>query len=221
MMCCALLLGASLAANVGAQTPASFKIGDKVESNISGTWQPGTIVQQMQNSSGKFYLVNADGESHSWDRWASAEQVRKATGLLSPTAMAHNELVALGEMKPPAKGSIDEALQHVIRDRYVSQGTSEFPVTVTFQGLVVGKTHRYGGPDTNGESADGPGGTAGTIVYPVSAQYYYRTAFRDAYLTSQQDNVFYCFKDAFSKWQCNLGPGKSGLKKWREERMPG
>ena len=56
-------------------------------------------------------------------------------------------------------------------------------------------------------------------MYPVSAQYYFRTAYRDAYLTNQQDERFSCFKNAFDAWQCNLGAGGRGtVKTFREER---
>ena len=99
-------------------------------------------------------------------------------------------------------------------------GEQGIPATVTFQGFLIGQTHPYGRPDVYGESADGPGGTASTTVYPVSAQYYYRVAYRDAFLTYQQDEVYKCFKNSFGKWQCNPASGGRGMvKKFREERV--
>ena len=214
-----LVLTMSLAfASQSAAQAAAYKVGDKIECQVTGKWQPGTIVKTMQNSSGYFYLVNNDGEASSWDRWASQSQIRARTGLISETAKARNELTALGMLAAPKAGSLDETFQTLIRERYEQQGSREFPVTVTFQRLVIGKAHPYSRPDVTGESADGPGGTAGTTVYPVNAQFYYRTAYRDAFLTNQQDDLFLCFKNGFSKWQCNLGSGRGTIKKFREER---
>ena len=166
-----------------------------------------------------FYLVNNDGEASTWDRWASASQIRARTGVISETDQAKNELTALGALNAPKAGSLDETFQKLIRERHEQQGSKEFPVTVTFQGFLIGQTHPYGRPDVYGESADGPGGTANTTVYPVSAQYYFRTAYRDAFLTNQQDERYSCFKNSFGEWQCNLGSGGKGMvKKFREER---
>jgi len=213
-----VLLSHAFARQAPAQTGAAYKVGEKIECDITGKWQPGTIVQVAPNSTGIFYLVNNDNEAHTWDRWASAAQIRARTGVISETVKAHNALMALGMLNAPKPGSLDETFQSLIRDRYASQGSKEFPVTVTFQGFLIGQTHAYGGPDARGESADGPGGSAGTKVCSVSAQYYYRVAYRDAYLTNQQDDLYLCFKNAFDKWQCNLGSGNGAVKRYREER---
>ena len=122
-------------------------------------------------------------------------------------------------MKAPGGGSLEETFQSLIRERYQLQGSKEFPVTVTFQGLRIGQTHAYGRADVHGESPDGPGGNASTVVYPVSAQYFHRHAFRDAFLSYQQDEIYKCFKNSFAKWQCNPAHGGRGLvRQFREER---
>jgi hypothetical protein len=204
----------------GPQVDATYKIGDRIECNVTGRWQPGTIVRAQPGGGGElFYLVNNDGEAATWDRWASSSQIRVSTGLISETAKARNALTALGALNAPKAGSLDETFQGLIRERYELQGTREFPVTVVFQGFLVGQTHAYARPDIYGESTDGPGGTASTTVYPVSAQYIHRHAYRDAFLTYQQDEVYQCFKNAFGKWQCNPASGGKGmLNKFREER---
>jgi hypothetical protein len=70
-----------------------------------------------------------------------------------------------------------------------------------------------------GSDGTRPGGTASTTVYPVSAQYTHRHAYRDAFLTFQQDEIYKCFKNAFGKRQCNPASGGKGtIKKFREER---
>jgi hypothetical protein len=204
----------------GAQVVTTYKIGDRIECNVTGRWQPGTIVKAQPGGGGElFYLVNNDGEAGTWDRWASSSQIRASTGLLSETAKARNALIALGALKGPKAGSLDETFQNLIRERYELQGSKEFPVMVVFQGFLVGQTHAYGRPDVHGESADGPGGTSSTTVYPVSAQYTHRHAYRDAFLTFQQDEIYQCFKNAFGKWQCNPASGGKGMiNKSREER---
>ena len=196
------------------------KVGDRIECQVTGNWQPGTIVKVQLGGDGElFYLVNNDGEASAWDRWASSSQIRARTGLISETAKARNELTALGALEAPKAGSLDETFQKLIRERYELQGGKEFPVTVTFQGFLIGHTHPYGRADVYGESADGPGGTANTIVYPVSAQYIHRHAYRDAFLIYQQDEVYKCFKNSFGKWQCNPASGGKGMiNKFREER---
>lgn len=139
--------------------------------------------------------------------------------MISDTARARAELTALGALKAPKVGSLDDTFQNLIRERYELQGSKEFPVSVTFQGLLIGQTHPYARPDVSGESADGPGGTAGTTVYPVSAQYTHRHAYRDAFLTYQSDERYSCFKNSFGKWECNAASGGRGtIKQFREER---
>lgn len=215
-----LILCPAFASQAIAQAAVPYKIGDKIECQVTGKWQPGTIVNVQTGGSGElFYLVNNDGEAHTWDRWASTAQIRARTGLISPTAKANNELTALGALKAPKAGSLDETFQNLIRERYELQGSKEFPVTVSFQGFLIGQTHPYARADVYGESADGPGGTAGTTVYPVNAQYTHRHAYRDAFLTYQSDERYSCFKNSFGKWECNPGSGGKGtIKQFREER---
>ena len=215
-----LILYSAFAPQASAQVSTTYKTGDRIECNVTGKWQPGTIVKAQAGGSGEmFYLVNNEGEASTWDRWASSSQLRARSGLISETTQARNELAALGALKAPNVGSLEETFQNLIRERYALQGSKEFPVTVTFQGLRIGQTHAYSRPDVYGESSDGPGGTAGTTVYPVSAQYYYRVAYRDAFLTYQQDEVYKCLKNSFGKWQCNPDAGGKGtIKKFREER---
>ena len=208
-------------AQQGVPIAALYKIGDKIECQVTGRWQPGTIVRvQPSGSGGLVYLVNNDGEASTWDRWASPSQIRARTGLISETTKAHNELTALGALKPPKAGSLDEVFQNLVRERYELQGSKEFPVTVTFQGFLIGQTHPYARPDLHGESTDGPGGTGSTTVYPVSAQYVHRHAYRDAFLSYQSDERYSCFKDSFGKMQCNATSGGKGtVKQFREERI--
>jgi hypothetical protein len=211
-----------------AQAPATYKVGDRVDllvgsaniggKYVGGKWQPGTIVQVTQAAYELMYLVHHDDDSSNHDNWASSLQLRAPTGLISETAKVRNELAALGALKAPKAGSLDETFQNLIRERSELQGSKELPVTVTFQGFLVGETHRYARPDVDGESADGPGGTANTIVYPVSAQSTVRTAYRDAFLTYQWDERYSCFKNAFGKWDCNLTGGRGMIKQFREER---
>jgi len=199
---------------------AMYKVGDRIESHVTGNWQPGTVINVQRGGDGQWnYLINNDGEAHTWDRWASLSQVRVSTGLVSPTMLARNELAALTALKAPKAGSLDEIFQNLIRESYELQGSKNFPVTVTFLGFAIGQTHLYARPSDYGESIDGPGGIASTIVYPVSVQFYHRHASSDAFLTYQQDEVYKCFKNGFGKWQCNPSSGGKGLvKKFREER---
>jgi hypothetical protein len=215
-----LVLYPAFAGQAVAQVATTYKVGDKIECQVTGKWQPGTIVNAQPGGGGElFYLVNNDGEAHTWDRWASASQIRARTGLISPTAQAHNELTALGALKAPKAGSLDETFQKLIRERYEAQESKEIPVTVTFQGLLIGQTHPYARADVYGESSDGPGGTASTTVYPVSGQYTVRKAYRDAFLTYQYDERYSCFKNSFGKWECNATSGGKGMiKQFREER---
>lgn len=215
-----LILYPAFARQANAQVDAAYKIGDKIECNVTGKWQPGTIVSaQLGGGGDMFYLVNNDGEASTWNRWASASQIRARTGLISPSDEARNELAALRALEAPRAGSRDETFQRLIRERYEQQESKEIPVTVTFQGFLIGKTHPYARPDVYGQSSDGAGGTAGTTVYPVSAQYTVRKAYRDAFLTFQYDEDYSCFKNSFSKWECNAGSGGRGMvNKFREER---
>ena len=203
-----------------AKPSAMYKVGDKIESQVTGRWQPGTIVSVQRGGDGQLnFLVNHDGEASTWDRWASAAQIRARTGLISETAKAHNELAALGALKAPKAGSLDQTFQDLIRQRYESQGNKGFPVTVVFQGFAVGRTHPYAQPDVHSESADGPGGRPNTLVYPVSAQYTHRHSFRDAFLSYQSDERYSCFKNSFEKWECNAASGGRGtIRQFREER---
>jgi hypothetical protein len=215
-----LILSLAFARQASAQGAATYKVGEKIECKVTGTWQPGTIVASQLGGDGELaYLVNNDGEAHTWDRWASSSNLRARTGLISKTEQARRELAALGVLKAPKVGSLDEVFQNLIRESYQLQGSTEFPVTVTFQGLLIGQTHKYARADIYGESSDGPGGAANSIVYPVSAQYFHRHAFRDAFLSYQEDAVYKCFKNAFGKWQCNPDAGGKGrIKDFREER---
>jgi hypothetical protein len=220
-----LILFPALARLATAQT---YKAGDKIDvlagsgeingKYVGGHWVPGTIVRVTQTTRQLMYLVNNDGEQPNQDAWYAGLQLRPRAGALSDTEKAHNELVALGELPAPRPRSWEEAFQGLIRERYTRLGSEELPVTVTFQGMRIGRSHKYGAPDVHGESDDGPGGSAGTIVYPVTAQYYVRTAHPTSYETVQRDDLFLCFRNGFGKWQCNPGDGKGPIKTYREER---
>jgi hypothetical protein len=215
-----LILYPAFALQAVAQAATTYKVGDKIECQVTGKWQPGTIVTVQPGGSGElFYLVNQEGEAHTWDRWASSSQIRALTGLSSPTVTAQNELAALVALKAPKAGSLDATFQSLIRERYEAQESKEIPVTVVFQGMVIGQTHPYARADVYGESSDGPGGTESTSVYPVSSQYTVRKAYGDAFLTYQYDEHYSCFKNSFGKWECNPNSGGKGMvKQFREER---
>src|SRR5438874_796088 len=70
-----LMLYSTLAHRADAQ-PAAFKVGDRIEANVTGKWQPGTIVRVQPGGGGDlFYLVNTDGEGSNSDRWNSSAQI--------------------------------------------------------------------------------------------------------------------------------------------------
>jgi hypothetical protein len=104
---------------------------------------PGTIVKAQPGGGGElFYLVNNDGEAATWDRWASSSQIRARTGLISETAKARNELIALGALKAPKAGSLDETFQNLIRERYELQGSKEFRSRLLFKdSSLARRTH--------------------------------------------------------------------------------
>jgi len=110
----------------------------------------------------------------------------------------------------------------LILERYEHKSKSEQDptVTVSFQTLKLGATHAWR-RGIGGESPDGPGGRVGTTVYPVKAIYtvctdvpgYQPSGFRGWIKTRQDNNNFYCFKNQFGEWQCNLGEGTMGEEK--------
>ena len=79
------------AAPTTAQATPIYQVGDKIECNVTGKWQPGSIVLASSKPTGMFYVVNNDGEAHTWDRWASADQIRRRTGLMSPTEQVRTD----------------------------------------------------------------------------------------------------------------------------------
>jgi hypothetical protein len=84
------------------------------------------------------YLVHYDDNE---DYWASSPQLRAYTGLISDTAKVRNELAALGALKAPNIGSLDEIFQNLIRENCEMQW-GRLPVTVAFQSFLIGRrTH--------------------------------------------------------------------------------
>jgi hypothetical protein len=161
----AVMLGPTLTRDAVAQSAVVYKVGDKIECQITRKWQPGTIVEVQRGGSGELPIWSTPMVKRTRGTGGRRPSVFRArTGLPSNTTQAHNELIALGALKPPAADSLDETFQKLIRERHELQGSQEFPVTVTFQGFLIGRTHAYGRPDFNGESADGPGGQGQTIV---------------------------------------------------------
>lgn len=106
-----------------------------------------------------------------------------------------------------------DTFKSLILDQYVHKSKSEQDptTTVTFQNLKVGAPHAWR-PGVGGYSPDGAGGRAGTTVYPVKAVFtvctdvpgYKPSGFRGWTKTRQDDSTFYCFKNQFGEWQCNL-----------------
>jgi hypothetical protein len=112
-----------------------------------------------------------------------------------------------------------DIFKRLIRERYEHKPEKDRDktATVTFQSFKLGTAHKWR-PGVGGESPDGPGGNAGTTIYPVKAVYtvcedypgFKPTGYTGEIQTRQDDNTFYCFKDQFGEWVCNLGEGKTG-----------
>ena len=127
------------------------------------------------------------------------------------------------DQKPAASGcpASDEAkgktqsdiFKTLILDQYVHKATSEQDPTtsVTFQTFKIGAPHAWR-PGIGGESPDGAGGKAGTTIYPVKAVFtvctdvpaYKPSGFRGWTKSHHDDTTFYCLKNQFGEWQCNL-----------------
>lgn len=123
-----------------------------------------------------------------------------------------------GQAKTKAP-ALEETFKQLIRARYEKKaaGPRDPSTTVIFQRFQVGVTHKWR-PGVGGQSPDGPSGNFGTTVYPVKAVYAVRTDYPDYAPTGYRgeiqehdnDNTFYCLKNQFGDWQCNLGEGKTG-----------
>jgi hypothetical protein len=116
-----------------------------------------------------------------------------------------------------------DTFKGLIRDQYVHKSTSEQDptTTVTFQTLSVGATHLWR-RGIGGESPDGAGGRAGTTVYPVKAVFtvctdvpaYKASGFRGWIKTHQDNTTFYCLRNQFGEWQCNLDASTKTVEKY-------
>jgi hypothetical protein len=117
----------------------------------------------------------------------------------------------------------NDIFKNLILDQYVHKSTSEQDptTTVTFQTLKIGAPHSWR-PGIGGESPDGAGGRAGATVYPVKAVFtvctdvpaYKPSGFKGWLKTHQDNTTFYCFKNQFGEWQCNLDASTKSPEKY-------
>ncbi len=225
----------------GAQEQTTYKVGDRVEVDPQGmdlgpnkSWRKATVTKIGPVGGGVhgFYVtVDAEGGSGPQDFY-----VRTGANMIRPLQEAEKNDVKKGadereknaepekeqktasantcapsdEVKGKTQSDIFKGL---ILDQYVHKSKSEQDptTTVTFQTLKIGATHSWR-PGVGGYSPDGPGGRAGTTVYPVKAVFtvctdvpgYKPSGFRGWTRTRQDDSTFYCLKNQFGEWQCNL-----------------
>lgn len=243
-------LGLSAFAQVDAQEQTVYKVGDRVEVDPQAyamsykfkTWHKATVTKIGPAGGGVHgynVRIDAEGDSGPTDNYVmtGSNMIRplqevekngagKDTAVQEKKAAPEKEQGSAANACPPSddvKGKTQsDVFKGLILERYEHKSKSEQDpaVTVTFQTLKVGATHgwRHG---IGGESPDGPGGRAGTIIYPVKAVYtvctdvpgYKPSGFRGWIKTRQDTNTFYCFKNQFGEWQCNLGEGTMGEEK--------
>lgn len=244
----ALAPAASAQADAAEQT--SYKVGDRVEVDPQAyaltykfkTWHKATVTKIGPSGGGVFgYYVRIDAEGGSGP---TDNYVMTGSNMIRPLQEVEKNEPSKGvadnakraeperDQQPAANAcpasdvaagkTQSDIFKGLILERYEHKSKSEQDptVTVTFQTLKLGATHvwRHG---VGGESPDGPGGRAGTTVYPVKAVYtvctdvpgYKPSGFRGWIKTRQDNNNFYCFKNQFGEWQCNLGEGTMGEEK--------
>jgi hypothetical protein len=207
-------------------------------------WQKATVTKVGPSGGGVFgYYVRIDavGDSGPRDNYVmtgsnmirplqEAEKEAANTDAARPVTKARAKKADPEKDQPPVAGACQasddtsgttqiDIFKHLVQDRYVHKpdGEQDFTATVTFQTFKLGATHKWR-PGVGGESPDGPGGRAGTTIYPVKAVYtvcadhpgYAPTGYRGTIEKRQDDNNFYCFKNQFGDWQCNLGEGTMG-----------
>ncbi len=234
-----------------AQEQTVYKVGDRVEVDPQAyamsykykTWHKATVTKIGPVGGGVhgYYVrIDAEGDSGPTDNY-----VMTGSNMIRPLQEAEKNDAKKGaedqekkaepekEQKPAAnacapsdevKGKTQsDIFKTLILDQYVHKSKSEQDpaVTVTFQTLKVGATHGWR-PGIGGQSPDGPGGRAGTTVYPVKAVFtvctdvpgYKPSGFRGWTKTHQDDTTFYCLKNQFGEWQCNLDASKKTEEKY-------
>jgi hypothetical protein len=206
------------------------------------TWHKATVTKIGPAGGGVhgYYVrIDAEGDSGPTDNYvmtgsnmirplqeAAKNDAKPATGDQEKKAGPEKEQAAAANSCPPSdevKGtSQSDVFKSLILAQYVHKSTSEQDptATVTFQTFKVGATHTWRA-GVGGYSSDGPGGRSGTIVYPVKAVFtvctdvpgYKPSGFRGWIKTRQDSNTFYCLKNQFGEWQCNMGEGTTGTEK--------
>jgi hypothetical protein len=225
----------------GGQEQTTYKVGDRVEVDPQGmdlgpnkTWRKATVTKIGPVGGGVhgfFVTVDAEGDSGPQDVY-----VRTGANMIRPLQEAEKndtkpdagvqekktepqkeQKTTAANTCPPSdevKGKTQtDIFKTLILDQYVHKSKSEQDpnTTVTFQTLKVGDTHSWR-PGVGGYSPDGPGGKAGTTVYPVKAVFtvctdvpgYKPSGFRGWTKSHQDETTFYCFKNQFGEYQCNL-----------------
>ncbi len=130
-----------------------------------------------------------------------------------------NPNCACAPMSDLSGDGMDGIFKREIRDVYIISGqdiASKNPATINFKSFQIGASRPYRMPEAwayNTGSPDGPGGREGTTVYPVHARFtvcvdypgYPKNGYMGRLAVKELDNTYWCFKNAFGKWQCNLG----------------
>lgn len=237
-------------AQAGAPEQTIYKVGDRVEVDPQAsamsyqykTWHKATVTKIGPVGGGVhgYYVrVDAEGDSGPTDNY-----VMTGSNMIRPLQEADKNDAKKGaddqekkdepekEQKPatsecPPSDEVNgktqsDIFKSLILAQYVHKSKSEQDptATVTFQTFKVGATHTWRA-GVGGYSSDGPGGRAGTIVYPVKAVFtvctdvpgYKPSGFRGWIKTRQDSNTFYCLKNQFGEWQCNMGEGTTGTEK--------
>ena len=219
-----------------------FKVGDRVEVDTlqSGSnpeksffWRPGIItgISDPLNHFG-YYIIKIDDGRERNIRYIDTQWIRAAVATAGTPPPAETRSIAQpgGAGAAPANDnacqpsdnpdgkSQSDMFKRLIIAHYahLPKNDRDFTTTVTFQSFKPGAMHKYR-PAING-SPDGPGGHAGTSVYPAKAVYtvcsdypgYKPTGYRGEIQSRQNELMFSCLKNEVGEWQCNAGEGKLG-----------
>ena len=217
---------------------AQFKVGDRVEVDTlqsstnpekSFYWRGGTITSIGDpNSHFGYYIIKIDeGGTRSIrfidTQWIRAGAAATAAAAAAPAVAAPGVGKAADDNScqpsdnPDGKSQSDMFKRLIIAHyAHSPKNDRDFTTTVTFQSFKPGAMHKYR-PAING-SPDGPGGHAGTSVYPAKAVYtvcsdypgYKPTGYRGEIQSRQNELMFSCLKNEAGEWQCNAGEGKLG-----------
>jgi hypothetical protein len=199
-------------------------------------WRAGTIIKIVdpENRFGH-YVIKLDKDGHEmvfrfidtqWirppqnaDNQPADKDKQQKEGNAATPDVAAIACPAADDLKGESQSAI---FKRLIAERYLKDGKNldGVPTTIQFQTFKPGVTHKWR-PGVGGESPDGPGGNFGTTVYPVKGVYticedypgFKPTGYKGEIRTRQDENTFYCFKNQFGEWVCNLGEGKTGKNK--------